>query len=368
MLDVSAKKQLGGFTLDVSLRAPAPGVVALFGRSGCGKTTLIRILAGLLSADSGFARLHGQSLFDTSLGTAIRAERRGIGYVFQDSRLFPHMSVDGNLRFAEKRASLPAIVRRDRVLEMLDLAVLLNRRTHQLSGGERQRVAIGRALLAQPRLLLLDEPLASLDNARREEVLPYLELLRDQLQIPMVYVSHNFEEVLRLATHIVVMDRGRVVAQGDVGAVSCNPHLREFVGAEALGTVVDATVLGAHAAAGLTRVRVGNGELNVTSRGHAPGAALRIQILARDVILATHDPVGLSVRNHVQGTIVEVVPEEANTAVISVNIGGSAILLAHVTQAAIHDLGLRAGLPIWALIKAVSLRSYAFRPSACPRA
>ena len=206
MLAVAAAKRRGAFALDVRFDLPTPGVAALFGRSGSGKSMVVNTIAGLLKPDVGRIVLDGSVLLDTQLKIDVAPEHRRMGYVFQDARLFPHLSVAGNLRYAERRAAGSAYVSLDTVTGLLDLGALMDRRTHQLSGGERQRVAIGRALLTQPRLLLLDEPLAALDGARREEVLPYLESLRDQLSIPMVYVTHDYEEVLRLATHLVLME------------------------------------------------------------------------------------------------------------------------------------------------------------------
>ena len=266
MLNVAVKKQRGAFALDARFELPTPGVVALFGRSGCGKSTLVNVIAGLLDADAGRVMLDDTALLDTERRLDVAPERRRIGYVFQEARLFPHMRVGGNLRYAEQRAPTPRFVSLGEVADLLDLGSLMHRRTHQLSGGERQRVAIGRALLSQPRLLLLDEPLASLDAARREEVLPYLETLRDQLAIPMVYVSHNFDEVLRLATYLVLMDSGKTIAQGELGEMSLNPGLRAIIGADAVGAIVDGTVLGVDPMSGLTRVQVGHGELSAVAR------------------------------------------------------------------------------------------------------
>src|SRR5277367_5743358 len=195
MFSVTVKKRLGSFSLDARFELPTPGVVALFGRSGCGKSTLVNIIAGLLHADAGRVALDDEVLLDTARQLFVSPEHRRIGYVFQDARLFPHMSVAANLQYGQRRAPAQRFVSLDTVAGLLDLGSLMDRRTHQLSGGERQRVAMGRALLSQPALLLLDEPLASLDAARRAEVLPYLESLRDNLAIPMVYVSHEFDEV-----------------------------------------------------------------------------------------------------------------------------------------------------------------------------
>jgi molybdate transport system ATP-binding protein len=228
-----------------------------------------------------------------------------------------------------------------------------------LSGGERQRVAIGRALLSQPSLLLLDEPLASLDAARRGEVLPYLELLRDALRIPMVYVSHDFEEVLRLATHVVLMKSGKTVAQGPVGDMSLNPDLRAIVGADAVGAIVDGTVIGTDDSGGLMRVRVGHGELKLQALGAAAGTTLRVQLLARDLIVATEAPRHLSVRNILSGVVTAVTSDDAESDLIAMDIGGTQIM-ARVTKAATRELSLRPGLPAWALVKAVSLRGHSF--------
>jgi molybdate transport system ATP-binding protein len=359
MLSVKAIKAFANFTLDAEFELPTPGVVALFGRSGCGKSTLVNIIAGLLAADAGRVVLDGNVLLDVQQGLVIPSERRRIGYVFQDARLFPHMSVSGNLRYAEKRSVSPAFVSFSDVAALLDLGALMDRRIHHLSGGEKQRVAIGRALLSQPQLLLLDEPLASLDAARREEVLPYLEKLRDQLSIPMVYVSHDFDEVLRLATHLVLMQAGKTVAQGSLGDMSLNPQLRAIIGADAVGAIVDGAVLGTDEVSGLTRVRVGDGELQVQASSFGVGAKMRVQLLARDLIVATQPPQNLSVRNSLRGTVRSVISDAADSDLIAIDVGGASIM-ARVTTAATRELSLRPGLTVWALVKSVSLRSHAF--------
>ncbi|HEY2779620.1 MAG TPA: molybdenum ABC transporter ATP-binding protein [Steroidobacteraceae bacterium] len=356
MLQVAAKKQRAAFALDAQFDLPTPGVVALFGRSGCGKTTLVNVIAGLLDADAGRVALDDVVLLDTVGGIDVPPERRRIGYVFQDSRLFPHMKVAANLRYGQNRATA-AFVNLDLVADLLDLGPLMDRRIHELSGGERQRVAIGRALLSQPALLLLDEPLASLDSSRREEVLPYLETLRDKLAIPMVYVSHNFDEVLRLATHLVLMESGKTVAQGDVGEMSLHPRIRSIIGADAVGAIVDGTVLGTNPSSGLTRVRVGQGELNVHCEGAAPGIRLRVQLLARDLIVATQPPQHLSVRNSLKGVVKSVADDVDDSNLIAIDIGGT-LIMARVTRAATRELGLAAGLPVWALVKTASLRPH----------
>jgi molybdate transport system ATP-binding protein len=373
-LKVAVEKRLGSFLLDVAFAAPTPGIVALFGPSGCGKSTTINIIAGLLLPDHGEISLGEDVLLDTRRKIAIAAERRGIGYVFQDARLFPHLSVAANLRYAQRRARRAPYVSLERVLAMLDLEPLLSRRVHRLSGGERQRVALGRALLSQPRLLLLDEPLAALDRDRREEVLPYLETLRDQLAIPMIYVSHQFDEVLRLATHIVLMQAGKVAAEGGITQMSLDPKLRALIGPDAVGAVIDGTVIGEDAASGLTRVRVGNGELNIEAARLVAGARMRVQLLARDVIVSTRMPQYLSVRNSLPGVVTAIDDDGTGNAgdlgsdLVSIDIGAGASILARVTRAATRELELAVGAAVWALVKAVSLRGHSFPAPGSPAA
>ena len=366
MLRISVLKRRGDFTLQASFAAPTPGVTALFGRSGSGKTTLVDIISGLLPPDEGEVRLDETLLTATKQAVSVPVERRRIGYVFQEPRLFPHLSVEGNLRYGARRAGPgTAVIVFDEVVSLLGLGALLQRRPQGLSGGEKQRVALGRALLSQPQLLLLDEPLGSLDVARRQEVLPYLEALRDRLSIPMVYVSHEFEEVLRVATHLVLLDAGRVVAEGSVTEMSLRPELRSIVGPELAGSVVEGVVTSVNATAGIADVTVGSGTLRVSLRDTVPGARLRLQLLARDVFLATRAIDGLSVRNSVCGTIAEISPDVEDTVLVSVDIGG-AMVLSRITRAALAALRLHTGQPVWALMKAVSMRGHAFRAPAPP--
>src|SRR5580658_3450616 len=342
MLEVSVLKTRPAFRLEATFAAATPGVIALFGRSGSGKTTLVNLISGLLMADRAEIRCDGEVLADTRAGTAVPVERRRIGYVFQDARLFPHLSVAGNLRYGEKRARWPAVIGFEEVVGLLGLDALLARKPRELSGGERARVALGRALLSQPRLLLLDEPLASLDLARREEVLPYLEALRERLSIPIVYVSHQFEEVLRLATHVVLLEAGHVVAHGAVDEMCLQPQLQGIVGPDLVGAVIEGVVARLDPPQGSAELTVGRGTLAVSLKDVELGARVRLQLLARDVILATQPVQGLSVRNAIAGTVSAIRADDYGAILVSVDIGG-AIVLARITQNALHALDLKPG-------------------------
>jgi len=355
VLTVKVAKRRAGFVLHAEFAAPTPGVVALFGRSGCGKTTTINIMAGLLAADTAHVALDGHVLTD------LPPEQRRIGYVFQDGRLFPHLSVLRNLQYGLKRTRAPQqTIAFDQIVSLLGLAPLLQRRPYQLSGGERQRVSLGRALLSQPAMLLLDEPLAALDAARRDEVLPYLERLRDNLSIPMVYVSHQFDEVLQLATHVVLMDAGHVVAHGTLSEVSLVPQLRAIVGPDSVGAVVDGIVTRVDGTSGMADLAVGSGSLNVALTSVGLGERVRVQLLARDIMLATEEPHGLSVRNQLRGVITSVATDDDSARLVTVDVGGANVL-SRVTRAAVEELGLRNGMGVWVLVKAVSTRGHAFR-------
>ncbi len=373
MLQVAVRKQLGAFTLQADFTAPTPGIVALFGRSGCGKSTLVNLISGLLAPDEGRVQLGDAVLTDTHGGICVPVEKRAIGYVFQDPRLFPHLNVLANLRYGAKRAARRRATLRyeagsgrgssidfDGVVELLGLTRLVHRRPHQLSGGERQRVSLARALLSQPQLLLLDEPLASVDVARREEVLPYLEALRDHFSLPMVYVSHQFEEVLQLATHVVLLDAGKVVAQGTLAELSLRQELRAIVGPDLVGSVVDGVVTRTDPSHGLIELKLGHGTLHVGLQRVEVGSHARVQLLARDIILATQKPHGLSVRNELEGVVAELTHDDYDAVLVKVDIGGP-IILSRITQDAVSALQLRQGSRVWVLVKAVSTRGHAFR-------
>jgi len=355
MLEVAVRKQLGSFRLDAAFRTDSHGLTALFGRSGAGKTSIVAAIAGLLRPDEGRIVADGEVLYDPERGIDVPAERRRIGYIFQDARLFPHLSVADNLRYGWKRA--PAGDRPisfDAIVDLLGIGHLLERRPRRLSGGEKQRVAIGRALLAQPRMLLMDEPLASLDAERKSEILPYVERLRDELRILIVYVSHAVEEVVRLANTVVLVDDGRVVAQGTPESLSHRLDLRPLLGRFEAGAVVDARVAAHDDARQITRLEFGGQTLILPRLDLAPGARLRVRIRSRDVILAVERPTALSAQNVLSGWIAEIAREEGPYAEVKVDFGAGAIL-ARITNDSVNRLALVPGKAVYAVIKSVAI-------------
>jgi molybdate transport system ATP-binding protein len=355
MIELDIQARLGDFALAAKLEAPADGTLALFGRSGSGKTSILRAIAGLLRPAQGRIAIAGAVLFDSAKGIDMPAEKRRLGYVFQEARLFPHLSVARNLRYGLDRAPTgERRVRFDAVVSLLGLEALLARKPATLSGGERQRVAVGRALLAAPRALLMDEPLASLDNARKAEVLPYLERLRASTGLPIVYVSHAHDEVLRLADRIALIDGGRVRACGPVTEIAARLDLGPLAGRFEAGAVIDTRVALHMPDVALTRLEFDGGILEVPSIDAPPGANVRVQIRARDVMLATIRPQGLSARNVIEGQIAALKIEDGAFAEAALTVG-SAALRARVTRASVAELGLREGMNVFAVIKSVAI-------------
>jgi molybdate transport system ATP-binding protein len=348
-----------GFALDVDLTLPGQGVSALFGPSGCGKTTCLRAIAGLERGAKGRLEVGGEVWQDDAAGTYLPTHRRPLGYVFQEASLFPHLSLRANLEYGQKRSQsgVPAAERRaalDQAAALLGIAPLLERRPHNLSGGERQRAAIARALLTRPRLLLMDEPLAALDLARKREILPYLQRLHDELEIPVLYVTHSPDEVARLADHLVLLAGGRVLASGSLAEILPRLDL-PMVEADRAGVVVDATVAAYDGHYGLLQLDFPGGSVQVP-HGLAPlGARLRLQLRARDVSLALSRPVDSSITNILPAVVVEAAPGDSPAHVmVRLDAGGTA-LLARITRRSRDQLGLRPGMAVWAQIKAVAL-------------
>jgi molybdate transport system ATP-binding protein len=353
-LSVAIEHEQGAFRLDAAFDC-GPGVTALFGRSGSGKTTLVNAIAGLLRPRKGQIVFDGEPLFDSVQDINVPARERRFGYVFQEGRLFPHLTVRQNLLFSrlfDRRPHEPGQL--DHIVSLLGLEGLLARRPAQLSGGEKQRVAIGRALLATPRLLLLDEPLASLDIHRKTEVLRYVELLRDEVRIPIIYVSHAVEEVVRLAGTMVLVSDGRVIAAGPVEQVMTDLELRPYTGRYEGGAVIAARVVGQDGRYGLARLAFDGGELFVADLDALPGESVRIRIRARDVALALEAPHATTFRNVVRGRIGRIVESDGPMAEVRVEVGNTAIV-ARVTRQSLHELDLREGMTVYALIKAIAL-------------
>ncbi|WP_419899005.1 molybdenum ABC transporter ATP-binding protein [Roseomonas sp. USHLN139] len=355
MLEVALRHRFPGFALDAAFTAPTPGVTAIFGPSGCGKSTVLAAIAGLLRPDHGRIALDGVALFDAAARIAVPPERRRCGVVFQDSRLFPHLSVEGNLRFGLRRAPRGAEGPDfEEVVALLGIGALLGRRPAALSGGEKQRVALGRALLARPALLLMDEPLAALDAARKAELLPYLARLRHRLRIPLLYVTHALDEVDRLADTLVLMQAGRVLAAGPLEALSARTDLPLLAGRQDAGVVLSCRVAGP-APGGLTRLDFAGGSLLVPQAAPqpAPGEMVRLRLQARDIAVATVAPQGISVQNVLPARLQAIEPGGAQDVLLRLAVGEST-LLSRVTVEAVARLGLVPGLPVWALIKAVA--------------
>jgi len=351
-LSVKISHRFDGFNLDVSFHAPA-GVTVLFGGSGSGKTTVVNAVAGLIKPNSGRVAVDDSVLFDTDRRQWLAPHKRRLGYVFQEGRLFPHLTVRQNLLygrwFAPKSAPREDL---DHVVEMLGIGHILKRHPAMLSGGEKQRVAIGRALLASPKLILADEPLAALDHARKAEILPYFERLRDEVSVPILYVSHSAAEVARLATTVVALQDGRVVGQGPAAEVLGDPMVTPL-GARAAGAMLVATVV-AHHSDGLSELDAGGVRLLLPKVSHATGKRIRVRIAAQDVLLSRERPKGLSALNVLPGTVELVRSGAGPGAIVSIDTQAGRVL-ARVTRRSAKALGLAKGVKCHAIIKTVAV-------------
>ena len=354
-LEAAVALSRGALRLDARLALPLAGVTAVVGPSGCGKTTLLRILAGLERGATGRIAFDGAVWQDEGVFEPPR--RRQVGLVFQDARLFPHLSVRGNLLYGHRRTpEAERLFAPEAVIRLMDLAPLLDRPVGVLSGGERQRLAIARAVLGSPRLLLMDEPLASLDQGRKEDILPFVERLAGELAIPILYVSHEIDEVVRLATDLVLMAEGRIVASGPIEQVSNRFDLRSYAGRLDAGSIIRMRVAGHDAASGITRFAFPGGELIGPRTDLAEGAAVNLRIRSRDVAIALEPPGRTSILNVLPGTVVEIAPEEgpqAPQAHVLLDVG--APLWARIMRKSVEDLALAPGSPVYALIKAVAV-------------
>jgi molybdate transport system ATP-binding protein len=351
-LSVDLTHRFDGFALEAQFEAPK-GITVLYGRSGSGKTTIVNALAGLLCPDGGRISTDGTVLFDSGRRINLPPCKRRVGYIFQDARLFPHLTVRQNLRYGQWFAPKTA-PREDigRVVEMLGIGALLERRPSRLSGGEKQRVAIGRALLSSPRLLLADEPLAALDDERKEEILPYFERLRDELDVPILSVSHSGSEVARLATTLVVLDKGRVSQQGDAQALLSDPSVTPL-GAGAAGVALEAQVT-AHHRDGITEVATGGQTLLLPRVPHPIGARVRLRIEAQDVMIALRRPEEISALNILPATVTTLRVGQGPGVLVQLRAGEN-LILARITRRSAETLSLREGVQVFAVLKAVSV-------------
>lgn len=343
------------FDLLVDAQLPAGGITVIFGPSGSGKTTLLRCVAGLEHAAQAMIRF-GQELWqDTAANLFVPVWQRDIGMVFQEASLFDHMSVQANLHYGLKRANKSnALQALDATVELLGIGPLMQRRPHELSGGERQRVAIARALATQPRLLLLDEPLASLDIARRREILPWLERMRDQLRIPMLYVTHSTEELTRLADHLMIIDQGALKACGPADQVLAGPE-SPIAGGEEAAALLTGVVSAKDADWHLACVDTVAGRLWLHDSGMALGRSIRVRLLAKDVSLTLTQPVDTSIQNHFPGIIASI-QNDLHPAQVLVRVSCSgAMILARVTKRALHDLGIKDGSAVWLQVKSAAV-------------
>lgn len=354
MLDVCIKRRQGDFVVNAVFRSEEVGVTALFGRSGAGKTSIINMVAGLIRPDEGHIIVNDRRLFDAKMSIDIPPEKRRIGYIFQEGRLFPHLSVRSNLTYGMRLIpEAQRYVHFDQVVQLLGIEHLIDRRPARLSGGEKQRVAIGRALLTSPSLLLMDEPLASLDAARKAEVLPFIARLSREFSIPILYVSHALEEILNLADAMVLLDSGSAVAVGSIEDLMSRRGLQRLTGYSDCGAVISTVVEAQDEASGLTRLRFAGGVLKLPRFDAPVGAKVRVRIEARNVAIALVPPEQTSVQNILPGTVEEVMLGEGSLVDVRLDIGCP--LLARITTQAWKDLDLKPGRQVFALIKSAAV-------------
>lgn len=350
-ISVQIKQQLGDFTLDVAFEGEG-GVTALFGPSGSGKTSVINAIAGLSKPDSGHIQVGGQVLFDSNKGVFVPPHKRRIGYVFQEPRLFPHMTVAQNIDYG--RPNLLYSTQNDLGLTVLGIEHLTQRYPRDLSGGEAQRVAIARALTSQPKVLLMDEPLAALDHARKAEFLPYLQALVAKTSIPVFYVSHAMSEVAQLADHLVVMREGRVARSGPLAQILSDPAAISDIGVREAGAILNVMVAKSEASDGLSELTTSAGRLFLPRVQADDGNAMRVRIRASDVILSKDKPDGLSALNILPCTVTQVHEGQGPGVAVALR-SGEDVLMARITRRSARAMGLRSGASCYAVIKSVSV-------------
>ena len=341
-----------GFSLDVDLTLPGKGITAIFGQSGSGKTTLLRCIAGLEQARTGFLSFKGEIWQDQSLFLPVH--RRPLGYVFQEASLFPHLSVLKNLCYGQSRSKNEQKVSLEQAVELLGIGHLLERMPERLSGGERQRVGIARALAVSPRILLMDEPLAALDLARKQEILPYLERLHDELEIPVLYVTHSPDEVARLADHLVALQAGRLLGCGPLSETLARLDLPIRLGEER-AVVLEGTVVERDETWHLIRVAFDGGSLWTRDRGIAVDKKVRLRVPSGGVSLALQPQQETSILNSLAGTVAAIADDEhPGLALVQVQIGAS-LVVARITKRSLTTLALQQGQQVWAQVKSVAV-------------
>ena len=354
MIDIRVEKKLGSFSLNTAFESDSDGTTALFGRSGAGKTSIINMIAGLVQPDAGCIRINDLTLFDSARRINLAPEKRRIGYVFQDGRLFPHLSVKKNLtyglRLTRKKFRYIGI---DEVVDLLGIDHLMSRYPSALSGGEKQRVAIGRALLTSPSLLLMDEPLASLDETRKKDVLPFIARLSSRFSIPIIYVSHSLDEILNLADHLVLLSNGNVVACGNIESIVNRIDLAPYIGGSDYGSVISGIVDVCEDNYGLTHLKFAGGIIKVPHLFINTGSPVRIRIPARSVSISLSRPVDTSIQNVFPGTIEEILSPDPSFVDIRMDIGCP--LVARITRQSKESLGLKTGTPVFALVKSIAV-------------
>ena len=354
MIDLDVTRKQGNFVVQTAFSGPGSGVTALYGPSGAGKTSVVNMVAGLMRPDNGHITINGHCLFSKVEKINLPPESRRIGYVFQDGRLLPHLSVKSNLMYGLTRTpAKDRFVRPDQIVDLLGIGHLLKRRPAGLSGGEKQRVAIGRALLTSPELLLMDEPLASLDQARKNEVMPFIQRLCHEFSLPVLYVSHSLEEILNLAAYLVLIDNGKVEAAGPIEELLSQPELAPMLPREDFGSVVSTTVSVTRDAYDLTHLTFAGGILKVPGFKVEQGSRVRVRIPAQSVGIALQPPQQSSFQNIFPGTIESISNGSGPFVTLRIDVGHP--LLARITLNAKEDLGLHHGQKVYALVKSVNV-------------
>ena len=357
MISLLLRKQLKNSLLNISFSSEETGITALYGRSGAGKTSLANMISGLLKPDEGFIRIENQLIFCSQKAIDLKPENRGIGYVFQEARLFPHMTVKDNLLFGtrfKRLESRPLSI--TEVVEVLGLTNLLDRRPDSLSGGEAQRIQLGRAILSHPKILVMDEPLSSLDQTRKQEILPLIERLRDEFNIPILYITHSMEEIIRLADRLLIIEDGSIAADGTVEELTGRLDLRPLTGRYEAGSVINSEVLEHDRHYGLTKLKFVGGILHVPLIDVEKKTQLRIRIRARDVSLSSTLPEKTSELNVFIGKVLEIAqPTQQHAAHADTLIDIGVPIWVRVTRLSIERLSLRPGIKIYASIKGTSV-------------